>query len=94
MIAVKGQVTLIGGSVVDFTAGPWEFSKWEEYASRHQLSIETAPITFSMYLAFAAANREQWPPSEGYERWAQGVKDIDMEDPDEPRPTEKAKSAD
>lgn len=92
MITFKGQIQ-VGGSVVDVTAGPWELSKWEEYAARHNLSIETAPITFAMYISYVAIHREEWPPKIGYEAWAKDVGDVQAVDVDEVPPTEKASTA-
>jgi hypothetical protein len=91
MIEFKGQVTH-SGSVVDFTAGPWEFSRWEEYAARHGLTFETAPMTASLYIAYCAVHKAAWPPEVGYEMWAQGVQNIEMEDSADVPPTEKATS--
>lgn len=93
MISVKGHVALNGGQPTDFVAGPWEFSKWEQFAQRKQLTIEGSPITFSMYLAYCALNRAQWPPETGFEAWSQGITDINVEDPDEVPPTVKETSA-
>ena len=86
-------MTLTDGSAVTFTAGPWEYSQWEQYAARKGLPADSTPMTFTMYLAYCAIHRANWPQVEGFEQWSQKIADVQMEDPTEARPTEAAPSA-
>ena len=90
MIALQGRVELAQGPV-QFEAGPWEFSQWEQFAARKGYDPERTPMTFAMYIAYAAVHRDQWPPKEGYEVWSRDVKGVDLENDDVP-PTESAAS--
>jgi hypothetical protein len=89
VISVAGSVTLTGEPAREFRVGPWEYAQWEQYSARKGLTTETAPVTFAMYLAYCATHRDPWPPEVGYDVWAQGVVDVQLEDGEEVRPTEK-----
>ena len=89
MIQVKGRVDYTQGPSQEFVAGPWEFSQFEQYAARKGFTAETAPLTATLYLAYAATHRSEWPPTEGFEVWSQNVSNLDT-DETEVRPTEAA----
>jgi hypothetical protein len=93
MIEVRGSVTFVDGSAHEFVGGPWAISQWERYAMRNQLDSDPskAPMTWSLFVAYAAVNREQWGKCEGYEAWSARVVDVDLETT-EANPTQPATS--
>lgn len=86
MIKMTGTVT-VDGVEQPFVAGPAAISLFEQYASRNNLTFETAPMTASMYVAYAAVHKGEWPPKEGFDAWRFRVDDLDMDEQEEVPPT-------
>ena len=87
---MTGTVT-VDGVEQPFSAGPAAMSLWEQYASRNKVDFDSAPMTGTMYLAYVATHKGDWPPKEGFDAWRFRVEDIDItEESEEVPPTETA----
>ena len=92
----KGEVIMLDGTRVPFTAHQWELGQWESYALRKGLPPLEAGINLQMYVAYAAVHRAEWDSvTVGYEQWSRGIQgvEIDETEADVP-PTQPAPSAD
>ena len=79
MIRMTGTAT-VDGVQQPFVAGPAAMSLFEQYASRNNLTFDTAPMTGAMYLAYVALHQNNWPPKEGFDAWRFRVEDLEIED--------------
>ena len=85
MLKMTGTV-VVDGVEQSFTAGPAAMSLWEQYASRNNLSFDNAPMTGSLYVAYAAVHKDNWPPQEGFDKWRFRVDDLDLDEQAEVAP--------
>jgi len=76
------------GTAQAFEGGPWALSQWERYAIRNNLDSDAtkAPMTWSLFVAYASIHRTEWGKCEGFEAWSTRVLDVDLET-SEPNPT-------
>jgi hypothetical protein len=81
MIRIHGKVTYADGRVESFTGGTWAVSQYERYAQRTKLDPDPAkaPMTWSLYIAYAATHRETWGTGDGFEVWSALVDDVEVE---------------
>ena len=87
MIRMTGTVT-VDGVQQPFVAGPAAMSLWEAYAARHNLTFDNAPMTGSLYIAYAAVHKDSWPPKEGFDAWRFKVDDLDLDEQETAVPLE------
>jgi hypothetical protein len=93
MIRVSGKVTHTDERVVDFDGGINALAAWESYAQRNQLDPDPqrSPMTWTLYVAFAALGVSVTGTGVGFEKWRETVADVQLE-ADDVNPTETAAS--
>ena len=91
MIRVSGKVTYTDQRVVDFDGGINALAAWESYAQRNQLDPDPqrSPMTWTLYVAFAALGVTATGAGVGFEKWRETVADVQLE-ADDANPTETA----
>jgi hypothetical protein len=94
MIKITGKVTYTDNRTADFEGGINALAAWESYAQRNNLDPDPqrSPMTWTLYVAFAALGETQTGKGIGFEKWRESVGDVDLE-ADDANPTETAASA-
>lgn len=91
MIRISGKVTYTDNRTVDFDGGINALAAWESYAQRNQLDPDPqrSPMTWTLYVAFAALGESETGKGIGFEKWRDSVIDVDLE-ADDANPTHPA----